>query len=161
MPTPALYPASPQNPERTTQHSSHLKVWFRWISVFPAGLIGSYAVNVFLNLLAKLFVLIAPSHLLMGTSMFAVGRTWFTSMLVGAAFVLCGSYTAPRARTIVAFSLAAFQLITSVILLWVPSLRMTGMLLVGVVSLNVGGVTSALIVVLAHRRTQPSDEYRA
>ena len=54
--------------------------------MFPAGLIGSYAVNVFLNLLAKLFVLIAPSHLLMGTSMFAVGRTWFTSMLVGAAF---------------------------------------------------------------------------
>jgi hypothetical protein len=46
-------------------------------------------------------------------------------------------------------------------LLWVPSLRMTGMLLLGVVSLNVGGVTSALIVVLAHRRTQPADEYRA
>src|SRR6267154_1557709 len=73
----------------------------RWLAVLPAALVGSQA----LYLLARLAISFGWPHFFRVVSL----------AIYGPAFVLCGSYTAPRARTVVAIVLTAVNFLSNAI----------------------------------------------
>ena len=118
-----------------------MKEILRWIAVLPAAFLGSQA----LYLLTRFDILFAWSHSVVAYAIY------------GPAFVLFGSYTAPRARTVVAIVLTGFNFLCNV--LWFfTSEKLNRRILLGLIMSNVGAVIAVLFIAIANRKTKALSE---
>lgn len=117
-------------------------VVLRWIGVLPGAIVGASLMHVIFKIVSWL----GSSHMGGDTWLDLIWREILGSGIYGAAFVWCAAWIAPCGKAVVGTVFAGLVLFLSGLLFFVAFGAEQWMSVVGVISMNVGSILTAVSI---------------